>query len=112
MELLDAERTGYVDWDSFTRVLLSLAPKRLLRADVSAFMDEQVRWARLEMPLPSAIQARQPPPPTLSLPSRAGGPAFFVVLIEALILLGVVFAINHTNAGQKLPPATWLLCEL
>jgi len=42
MELLDAERTGYVDWDTFTRVLLSLAPKRLLRADVAAFMEEQV----------------------------------------------------------------------
>lgn len=40
LELLDPEETGYVTWDSFTRIILSLAP-HLLRADVIAFMNAQ-----------------------------------------------------------------------
>ena len=86
MELLDAERTGYVDWDTFTRVLLSLAPKRLLRADVAAFMEEQVlpRLGRLTnrartrrdgssppLPQPPSHPFPPSPPSLLPLASRA-----------------------------------------
>lgn len=39
--LMDAQATGFVSWEYFTRVLLALAPQHLLRADVIAFLDAQ-----------------------------------------------------------------------
>lgn len=42
LELMDKDDTGYVTWKCFGRVLVSLAPKHLLRSDVTAFLDAQV----------------------------------------------------------------------
>jgi len=41
LELVDSDRSGYVSWEYFARVLLAVAPQHLLRADVVAFMDAQ-----------------------------------------------------------------------
>lgn len=41
LELLDTEHTGYVSWESFSRLILSLAPPHLLRADVMTFLNAQ-----------------------------------------------------------------------
>lgn len=41
LQLLDKNRTGFVTWEEFARVALSLAPPKLLRGDVTAFMDAQ-----------------------------------------------------------------------
>ncbi len=41
LQLLDPESTGFVSWESFSRVILAVAPSHLLRADVLAFMDAQ-----------------------------------------------------------------------
>jgi hypothetical protein len=42
LELMDKDDTGYVSWKCFGRVLVSLAPKHLLRSDVTAFLEAQV----------------------------------------------------------------------
>jgi len=42
LELMDKDNTGYVTWKIFSRVLVSISPKHLLRADVEAFLDAQV----------------------------------------------------------------------
>jgi hypothetical protein len=39
---MDKDDSGYIPWKSFTRILLSLAPKHLLRSDVSTFLSCQV----------------------------------------------------------------------
>lgn len=39
--LLDAEQSGFVPWESFTKVLLSVAPKHLMRRDILTFLDSQ-----------------------------------------------------------------------
>lgn len=39
---MDQDDSGYVPWKSFTRVLLSVAPKHLLRSDVTSFLATQV----------------------------------------------------------------------
>jgi hypothetical protein len=38
---IDTAGTGYVTWNQFARVVLALAPPKLLRADVIAFMESQ-----------------------------------------------------------------------
>ena len=40
-EVIDREKTGYITWESFTSVILSVAPPTLLRADVIAFIEAQ-----------------------------------------------------------------------
>ena len=42
LELMDKDNTGYVTWKVFSRVLVSIAPKHLLRSDVEAFLSAQV----------------------------------------------------------------------
>lgn len=42
LELMDKENSGYVTWKVFSRVLVSISPKHLLRADVEAFLNAQV----------------------------------------------------------------------
>jgi Ca2+-binding EF-hand superfamily protein len=42
LELMDKDNTGYVSWKVFSRVLVSISPKHLLRADVEAFLAAQV----------------------------------------------------------------------
>ncbi len=42
LELIDSEKTGYVTWGVFGRVLVNLAPPHALRADVEEFLDAQV----------------------------------------------------------------------
>ena len=41
LELVDSDRSGFVTWEAFVRVLLSVAPQHVLRSDVMAFMDAQ-----------------------------------------------------------------------
>ncbi len=41
-ELMDPDQSGLVTWEKFSKVLLSVAPKDLLRGDVTAFLDAQV----------------------------------------------------------------------
>lgn len=41
LELMDKESSGYITWESFARVIISLAPQQLLRADVVAFLEAQ-----------------------------------------------------------------------
>lgn len=38
---MDNEDTGFVSWESFARVLLAIAPPKLLREDVVEFMQAQ-----------------------------------------------------------------------
>ena len=42
LELMDKDNSGYVTWKVFSRVLVSISPKHLLRADVESFLDAQV----------------------------------------------------------------------
>lgn len=42
LELVDTEKTGYVPWGSFGRVLVNIAPAHMLRKDVETFLDAQV----------------------------------------------------------------------
>lgn len=42
LELVDTEKTGYVAWGSFGRVLVNIAPAHVLRKDVEDFLDAQV----------------------------------------------------------------------
>jgi hypothetical protein len=42
LELMDKDNTGYVTWKVFSRVLVSISPKHLLRADVENFLNAQV----------------------------------------------------------------------
>lgn len=39
--LMDSDRTGFVTWEAFARVLLALAPPKLLRSDILNFFDRQ-----------------------------------------------------------------------
>jgi hypothetical protein len=39
---MDTEDSGYISWKSFTRILLSLSPKHLLRSDITSFLATQV----------------------------------------------------------------------
>jgi len=41
LELVDSDRSGFVTWEYFARVLLGVAPQHLLRSDVMAFMEAQ-----------------------------------------------------------------------
>jgi hypothetical protein len=40
LSLLDTELTGFVTWEAFARVLLSVASQSLLREDVVKFLDK------------------------------------------------------------------------
>jgi hypothetical protein len=40
-DLVDTEGSGYIPWESFSRIILSVSPPWLLRADVTAFLDAQ-----------------------------------------------------------------------
>jgi len=40
-EVIDREKTGYISWESFSSVIISVAPPTLLRADVIAFIEAQ-----------------------------------------------------------------------
>jgi hypothetical protein len=40
-EVVDRDKTGYISWESFTSIILSVAPPTLLRADVIAFIEAQ-----------------------------------------------------------------------
>lgn len=42
-ELLDPEKSGYVTFEAFTRLILAVAPPRILRADVMNFMQAQTK---------------------------------------------------------------------
>ena len=42
LELVDTDSSGFVSWEVFSRVLVSLAPPHLLRGDVMAFLAAQV----------------------------------------------------------------------
>jgi hypothetical protein len=39
---MDKDDSGYISWKSFTKIILSLAPKHLLRSDVVTFLSSQV----------------------------------------------------------------------
>lgn len=41
IQMLDKDRTGFITWESFSRLILSLAPPHLLRADVMSFLNAQ-----------------------------------------------------------------------
>lgn len=41
LKLVDAQDSGFVTWESFARVLLAVAPPKLLRDDVVQFMQSQ-----------------------------------------------------------------------
>ena len=41
LELMDKESSGYITWEAFARIIISLAPQELLRADVVAFLEAQ-----------------------------------------------------------------------
>ena len=41
LELVDVDKTGYVTWEYFGRAVLAVAPPKMLRADVQAFIDAQ-----------------------------------------------------------------------
>lgn len=40
-ELIDSQRSGYVTFEAFTRLLIAIAPKHILRSDVLAFVQAQ-----------------------------------------------------------------------
>jgi hypothetical protein len=42
LELVDTDKSGYVPWGSFGRVLVNVAPAHVLREDVEDFLDAQV----------------------------------------------------------------------
>ena len=42
LELMDRENSGYVSWKVFSRVLVSISPKHLLRSDIENFLSAQV----------------------------------------------------------------------
>lgn len=41
LKLMDSQDTGFVPWETFARVLLAIAPPKLLREDVVEFMQAQ-----------------------------------------------------------------------
>ena len=41
LELLDRDASGFVPWESFSRVIMAVLPPNLLRADVTAFLEAQ-----------------------------------------------------------------------
>ena len=56
MEANNGDKKGLVKWEVFSKVLLSLAPPHILRADVTTFLDAQVDDPESEVacPLPPA----------------------------------------------------------
>ena len=40
-DLVDPESKGFIPWEAFTRIITSIAPARMLRADIQQFFDSQ-----------------------------------------------------------------------
>ncbi|RYH30154.1 EF-hand domain-containing protein [archaeon] len=42
-ELLDPEKSGYISFEAFTRLLIAVAPKHIIRQDIEAFVQAQTK---------------------------------------------------------------------
>jgi hypothetical protein len=76
LELMEANagnKKGLVKWEVFSKVLLSLAPPHILRADVTTFLDAQVDDPESEVNIMSCI--------TRVVNSPSHPPKTFIILI-------------------------------